>query len=134
MKKVGLLVLSVMLAVVVSQAQPGQRNLNPEDMAKRQTEQIKEAVGLNADQEKQVYNLNIEYGKKMKALRDENEGAGFESMREKMGKLREEQDKKMKGILTEAQWEKYEKFQKERMERFRQGRPGEGGQRRPGGR
>jgi periplasmic protein CpxP/Spy len=124
MKKFGLLVLSVMLAALICQAQPGQRSFDPEVMAKRQTEQIKEAVGLNADQEKQVYDLNIESGKKMRALREENRGAGFEGMREKMGKIREEQDKKMKEILTEAQWEKYLKYQEERRSRRGQGRPG----------
>jgi periplasmic protein CpxP/Spy len=126
MKKFGLLVLSVMLAALICQAQPGQRSFDPEVMAKRQTEQIKEAVGLNADQEKQVYDLNIESGKKMRAMREENQGAGFEGMREKMGKIREEQDKKMKEILTEAQWEKYLKYQEERRSRRGQGRPGGG--------
>jgi periplasmic protein CpxP/Spy len=126
MKRFGLLVLSVMLATFVCQAQPGQRSFDPEEMAKRQTEQIKEAVGLNADQEKQVYDLNIESGKKMRAMREENQGAGFEGMREKMGKIREEQDKKMKEILTEAQWEKYLKYQEERRSRRGQGRPGGG--------
>jgi periplasmic protein CpxP/Spy len=140
MKKIGLLLLSVMLVALVSQAQPRQRNFNPEDMAKRQTAQLKEALGLNADQEKQVYNLNLETGKKMKALRDENEGAGFEAMREKMGKIREENNKKMKETLTEAQWEKYSEQMEQMQQRRNQGGPGEGdsnrpaGQRRPGGR
>jgi len=84
MKKIGFLILSVMLAVIVCQAQPGQRTFDPEEMAKRQTAQLKEALGLNADQEKQVLELNLESGKKMRELRQENQGAGFEAMREKM--------------------------------------------------
>ena len=124
MKKIGLLVLSVMLAAFVSQSQPRQRSFNPEEMAKRQTEQLKEVLGLNADQEKKVYDLNLESGKKMRELREANQGAGFEAMREKMGKIREEQDKKMKESLTEAQWEKYLKYQEERRSRRGQGRPG----------
>lgn len=124
MKKISLILMSLMLIAVVSIAQPRQRDFNPEEMAKRQTVQIKEAVGLDAKQEKQVYDLNLESGKKMKALRDQNQGSGFEGMRQKMGEMRAEQDKKMKGILTEAQWEKYEKFQEERRTQRGQGRPG----------
>jgi periplasmic protein CpxP/Spy len=124
MKKISLILMSLMLIAVVSIAQPGQRNLDPEEMAKRQTEQIKEAVGLDAKQEKQVYDLNLETGKKMQTLREENQGGGFEGMREKMGELRAEQDKKMKEALTAAQWKKYEKYQKERRSQRGQGRPG----------
>jgi Spy/CpxP family protein refolding chaperone len=124
MKKFGVTLMSLMLIAVVSIAQPGQRNFDPEAMAKRQTEQIKEAVGLDAKQEKQVYDLNLETGKKMRTLREENQGAGFEGMREKMGELRAEQDKKMKEILTDAQWKKYEKYQEERRAQWRDRRPG----------
>jgi Spy/CpxP family protein refolding chaperone len=124
MKKFGLVLMSLMLVAAISKAQPGQRNFDPEEMAKRQTEQIKEAVGLDAKQEKQVYDLNLEAGKKMRALREENQGGGFEGMREKMGELRAEQDEKMKEILTEAQWKKYQKFQEERRAQWRDRRPG----------
>jgi periplasmic protein CpxP/Spy len=124
MKKIGILLMSMLLVAVIGYAQPGQRNMNPEDMAKRQTEQIKEAVGLNEKQEKQVYDLSLETSKEMRAMREESQGGGFEGMREKMQEVREEQDKKMKEILTSAQWKKYEKFQEERRERMgnRQGR------------
>ena len=121
MKKIGIVLISLMLIAAVGMAQPGQRNMNPEEMAKRQTEQIKEAVGLNEKQEKQVYELNLESGKKMRAMREQNQGGGFEGMREKMTEFRAEQDKKMKTILTEVQWKKYEKFQEERRERRNDG-------------
>jgi periplasmic protein CpxP/Spy len=124
MKKISLILMSLMLIAVVSIAQPGQRNFDPEEMAKRQTEQIKEVVGLDAKQEKQVHDLNLETGKKMRALREKNQGGGFEGMREKMGELRAEQDKKMKEILTEVQWKKYEKYMEERRSQRGQGRPG----------
>jgi Spy/CpxP family protein refolding chaperone len=94
-------------------------------MAKRQTEQIKEAVGLDEKQEKQVYDLNLETGKKMRALREENQGGDFDGMREKLTELRVEQDKKMKEILTGDQWEKYQKYQEERRAQWRNRRPGE---------
>ncbi len=120
MKKTGIALMFFMLIALVGFAQPGQRNVSPEEMAKRQTEQIKEAVGLNEKQEKQVYELNLETGKKMSAMREQSQGGGFDGMREKMTKLREEQDKKMKGILTSAQWVKYEKYQEERRSRMNQ--------------
>jgi periplasmic protein CpxP/Spy len=120
MKKIGMIMLSLMLVALTGFAQPGQRNMDPEDMAKRQTAQIKEAVGLDAKQEKQVYDLNLESGKKMQAMR-ESQGGNFEAMREKMTEMRAEQDKKMKTILTAAQWKKYEKYQEERRSQRGQG-------------
>lgn len=125
MKKIGVILMSLLLVAVVATAQPGQRNFDPEEMAKRQTEQIKEAVGLDEKQEKQVYDLNLETGKKMRALREENQGGDFEGMREKLTELRVEQDKKMKEILTGDQWEKYQKYQEERRAQWRNRRPGE---------
>ena len=120
MKKLGFLFVVIVLGTSLSMAQPqGQRNMNPEDMAKRQTEQIKEAVGLNSDQEKIVYDLNLESSKKMQALFQENQGGDREAMREKMNVLREEQNEKMKGILTADQWSKYEKYLEERRSRGR---------------
>lgn len=118
MKKIGIVFMTLMLIALVGMTQPRQRNINPEDMAKRQTEQLKEAVGLNEKQEKQVYELNLQTSKKMRAMRDEMQGGGFEGMREKMNELRTEQNKKMKTILTDAQWKKYEKYQEERRERM----------------
>jgi len=125
MKKIGVILMSLLLVAVVATAQPGQRSFDPEKMAKRQTEQIKEAVGLDEKQEKQVYDLNLETGKKMRALREENQGGDFEGMREKLTELRVEQDKKMKEILTGDQWEKYQKYQEERRAQWRNRRPGE---------
>lgn len=126
MKKTGTMLMSLMLISLVGLAQPRQRNMNPEEMAKRQTAQIKEAVGLDEKQEKKVYELNLETGKKMRALREEMQGGAPapEGMREKMREIREGQDEKMKEILSENQWKKYEKFQEERRARWRDRRPG----------
>ena len=121
MKRLGILVLTIIFTSAVSLAQDrgGRENFSPEESAKRQTEQIKEAVGLKADQEKKVYEINLESSKKMSELRSQMQGGGggFEGMREAFGKIREEQDKKMKEVLTEEQWVKYEKWQEERRQR-----------------
>ena len=124
MKKKSFILVAFMLSVFLVNAQPGQRNMSPEEMAKRQTAQIKEAVGLNEKQEKQVYELNLETSKKMRAMREQSQGGGFEGMREKMTEMRAEQDKKMKAILSDAQWKKYEKYQEERRSRMNSGQGG----------
>ncbi len=121
MKKIGIVLLAFLLTSVVSIAQ--QRNFDPEDFAKRQTAQLKEELDLNKEQEEKVYDLNLESVKKMNKLRDERQsGGGFDGMREKMTEIREEQNKKMKEILSKKQWTKFEKFQEERRGRMRERR------------
>ncbi len=126
MKKLGIVVLMFLLAVTAGIAQnQGGRNLDPEEMAKRQTDRLKEVLDLNKDQEKKVHDLNLETSKKMRELRDQNQG-DFSAMRDKMGAIRDEQNKKMKTILTEEQWPKYEKYLEERANARRQGGGGYG--------
>ena len=69
MKKVGLIVITLLMGTMVSVAQ-GWQNSSPEEMAKRQTEQIKEKCDLDKAQEKKVYELSLKSGKKMTALRE----------------------------------------------------------------
>ena len=128
MKRIVIFLIAVFTGTILISAQPGQerRTFDPEAMAKRQTEQLKELLGLNKEQEKQIYDLNLESGKQMRALREENRnnGSGFEGMREKMGEIRNKQNTKMKEILTKAQWEKYQKYLEERRSQRGQRRPG----------
>lgn len=113
MKKIGIALMALLFISAGSIAQ--QRDFDPEEFAKRQTAQLKEELGLDEVQEKKVYELNLESIKKMSVLREKmRDGDGFEGMREKMMEIREDQNKKMKEILTEKQWTKYEKFQEER--------------------
>ncbi len=121
MKKLGFLFIMMLALTVTSMAQGfgGGQQMTPEERAKQQTAQIKEAVGLNADQEKKVLALNTEQGKKQSKMFEEMQGGGgdMEGMREKMTAMREETNKKMKEILTADQWTKYEKWQEERRSR-----------------
>jgi hypothetical protein len=119
MKKIGIALFCFVFISLAGIAQP--RDFNPENFAKRQTEELKEELGLTADQEKKVYEINLESINKMGEMREEarSSGGGFEGMREKMTKIREEQNKKMKEVLTEDQWTKYEKYLEERRERMR---------------
>ncbi len=127
MKKLGLLLLAVFVFTAVSMAQDrGPRNFDPKEMAKRQTDELTEVLDLNKDQQKKVLELNTEAGEKMSAMRGEmmNGGGDREAMREKMTKIREDQNKEMKKILTEDQYKKYEKYLEERRSQRGQGRPG----------
>ena len=126
MKKLGILfIMLVMAATSMAQGFGGGMQMDPEERAKQQTAQIKEAVGLNAEQEKKVLDLNIAQGKEQAKMFESMQGGGgdMEGMREKMTAMREETNKKMKEILTAEQWTKYEKWQEERRSRFGGGGP-----------
>lgn len=120
MKKLGFLLIVMLFVSSVSMAQDrgGMRNMSPEERAKQQTAQLKELLGLNQDQEKKVYDLNIESSKKMQKMREEMGGGGFsDDMRQKMTQIREDENKAMKKILTAEQYTKYEKYLEERRSR-----------------
>lgn len=119
MKKIGFLLITLILGTVVGRAQNWQ-NATPEDMAKRQTEQIKEKCGLDKDQEKKVYDLSLKSSKEMAKMREQG-GGDRDAMREKMAKMREDQNKEMKKILSAEQYKKYEKYLEERRAARQQG-------------
>ncbi|MDA3879257.1 MAG: hypothetical protein PF436_02615 [Prolixibacteraceae bacterium] len=110
---------------VITMAQPPQgregRQFSPEDMAKRQTEQMTEDLKLNELQVEKVSALNKKYAEKMRDAFQNAEG-NREQMREKMQTLRTEKDTELKEILTEEQFKKYQEIEKERMERMQQRR------------
>lgn len=125
MKKIGFLLIAILLGTTLSMAQPGGQRMSPEERAKQQTAELKEALGLDKTQEKKVYDLNLETGKKMQKMREEMGGQGFsEEMREKMRAIREDQNSAMKKILTAQQYTKYEKYLEE--QRARRGQRGGG--------
>ena len=134
MKKLGILFFMMFAVATLSMAQGfgggGGMQMDPEERAKQQTAQIKEAVGLNADQEKKVLAINLEQGKAQAKMFEDMQGGGgdFSAMREKMTAMREETSKKLKEVLTADQWTKYEKWQEEqRSQRGGFGGPGGGG-------
>lgn len=119
MKRISLLLVAVFALTFASLAQErGQRSFDPEKMAERQTEELTEALGLSEEQQEQVLALNTEVAENMQAMRKEmqDEDMDRETMREKMQEIRDEQNAKLKEILTEAQYEKYEEYLEERRE------------------
>jgi len=114
--------IAMLLGTIVSMGQNWQ-NSTPEEMAQRQTDQIKEKCGIDKAQEKKVYDLSLKSGKEMAKLREEMQGGGgpTDEMRAKMTKIREEQTKEMKKILSADQFVKYEKYLEERRAARQQG-------------
>lgn len=125
MRKIGMFVLMMVFAAFVAQAQPGGqgRNFSPEDMAKRQTEQMGEYIKMDKALTTKVNDLNLKYAKKSQELRA---GGNFmdmsdsqrEKMRAQMTAQQEEKDKEMKKILSADQWKQYEKYREEARQRM----------------
>ena len=101
----------------IAQPQGPRGDFKPEDMAKRQTEMVKTATGINDATEKKVYDINLKYAKKMAEMREKGDR---DSMRDAMMKQRTERDAEIKGLLTADQYKKYA-AQQEEMRKNRQG-------------
>lgn len=116
MKKLGLLLMIVVLGTTMSIAQNrGGQRMDPEERAKQTTAELKETLDLKKDQEKKVYELNLKANKEMTAAWQDADG-DREVMREKMGKVRDNTNKEMKKILSDDQYTKYEKFLEEKRQ------------------
>ena len=124
MKKLGLLLMIVVLGSTILMAQNRNRqgNYDPAESAKKQTEVLKKELDLNKDQEKKVYAVVLNGANKMADMRKEMQKSGSrEGMREKFTEMRKEQNKEMKKILTDDQYKKCEKYLEERRARRGQG-------------
>jgi periplasmic protein CpxP/Spy len=129
MKRIGMFILMMVFAAFVTEAQPGGqgRQGTPEDMAKRQTEQMGEYVKMTKDLEKKVNDLNLKYAKKSQEMRAGGNFANMsdsqrEKMRAQMTANQEEKDNELKKILSADQWKQYEKFREESRKRMQQRR------------
>ena len=125
MKKIGLLMMVLFIAVSFAKAQPG--NFDPEAMIKRQVDGIVEACELSKDQATKVEAI-IRKGneQRMQMFQDMGQGGDREAMREKMNKMRDDQNAEIKKLLTADQSKKYDKYLEEQAARRRE-RGGFGG-------
>lgn len=80
----------------------GAERPSPEQVAKMQTAQLKKELGLNAAQEKKIYQLHL------------NEAQKREALFMKAQKEHEQMEAQLKKILTAEQWGKFEQMSKER--------------------
>ncbi|MDA3929902.1 MAG: hypothetical protein PF541_13200 [Prolixibacteraceae bacterium] len=117
------LVLGIVISMLsVAQGPGGQRpNFDPDEMVKRQTDEMVENLGLSDEQAIQVKALNEKYGKKMGEA-FQNAGEDRSSMRETMQTIRKEKDAELMDVLTEEQFTKYQDIEKKRREDMRQRR------------
>lgn len=123
MKKFFLLVMVAFATLGAS----AQFNFNPEDMAKRQADNLKETCALSQEQYDKVLKIYLDNGKKMQAERDSIQKAGGQMNMESFRARQEKTNASLKEILTEEQYAKYEEMQKQMRRRF--GGGGDGGHR-----
>lgn len=114
----------------------GRMQMNPEQMAQRQTQRLVDELKLNKDQEAKVLAINKKYIKdhpfdfqKMRDASDEERA----KMRQEMQKVQEDRNKEIKAVLTPEQVKLFDENLKKREEMRRNGqgfggRPGGGGQ------
>ncbi|MBO4451593.1 MAG: hypothetical protein J5770_04155 [Bacteroidaceae bacterium] len=113
----------------------GMGQFNPEDMAKRQADQLKTTCELNDEQYKKVKDYYVEQSKaqmeQMQKMMQGGQGGGqmdMQAMQKQMQERQEAQNKFLKGVLTEDQFKKYETAQAERRRQFQgMGGGGQGG-------
>ena len=132
MKKIILSAVLLCTAVTFSMAQDrtqGNRNRNPEDMAKRMIEHLDKELTLSPVQKDSISKWSQSFSKKQQEL-FKNEGESREARMEKMRVIRDEQTSKIKSILTAEQKVKYEAMTKRNeAQRNQRGEGQEGGRR-----
>ena len=107
---------TIMIAgAFVSNAQPGGGfQFDPNEIAKMRADDMKQTVKLTDDQYTKVVAL---FKAEMENMQKMFEGGGMPDM-DAMQKQREEQNKKLKAILTEDQFKKWQKQQEEMRAQF----------------
>jgi Spy/CpxP family protein refolding chaperone len=98
----------------------GRMMMKPEDRVKQLDEKLK----LSDDQKTKLTAVFTEQVEAMKKFREEMQGGDRDAMREKMQKMRADNDAKVTAVLTDDQKKTYEAWQKEQraeMEKRRQG-------------
>ncbi len=138
MKKIlfAIMALAISTCAFAQPQQRGQRQFNPEDMAKRQVERIKNACQTNEKQDKALLDYFLRESKRQqeqwaKMQQGERPQGNREDFRAEMEKRQKAQNDTIKGILTKDQFAKYEKMQQEMRNRGPRG--GQGGQGGPRG-
>jgi hypothetical protein len=112
MKTLKLTALAAGLAFVTLNVSAQERgNMDPQQMAQKQTDDIKKSVtGVTADEESKILAVEQDFSKSAQDARTSSNG-DREAMRAKMKPLRESRDAKIKGILTADQYAQYQKME-----------------------
>jgi len=99
--------------------------MKPEDRVKQLDEKLK----LSADQKAKLTVVFTEQAESMKKMRDEMQGGDRDSMREKMQKMRADNETQVTAVLTDDQKKAYKTWQEEQraeMQKRMQERQGGG--------
>ncbi len=124
-KAMGVLILSLVVTSAFGQQRgQGMRQQDPEEMAKRQLEQMKEIIKLqNEKEEKDIKKVFVKYAKeRQKMFSTTQRGCDPGTNREKMNELTKKQNEELKKILGEERFTTYdEKMQELRRNRTRRG-------------
>lgn len=132
MKKLLLTVIVGLLLTITGNAQPqgGRGQFNPEEMVKRQTEQMVADLDLNKEQIPKVEAINKKYSEKTQQIFQNGDGDRSKN-REKMESLRNEKNVELKTVLTKAQYTKFIELEEKRIEERRQRMEERGGNQAP---
>ncbi len=119
----GVLILSFVVTTAFGQQRgQGMRNMDPEESANRQIEQMKEIIKLKNDtEEKAIKEIFVKYAKeRQKMFSEMQQGGDPGANREKMQELTNKQNEELKGILGEERFTTYDtKMQELRRNRMR---------------
>ncbi len=123
MKTTGVLIFSFFVTCTFGQQRgAGRPDMNPENMANRRLEQMKEIIKLNNDkEEKAVKDVFLKYAKERQEMFGKvRQGADPGANREKMNELMDKENEELKGILGEERFNTYnKKIQETRRNRMR---------------
>jgi periplasmic protein CpxP/Spy len=92
--------------------------LTPEERAKKRTEKMTEALGLDASQQTQIYAINLAHMTEMEKLRAEQK-----ALHEKIKAEREATRNEIKVVLNDEQDAKFDQMVEEHKARKEQHRP-----------
>jgi protein CpxP len=116
MKKTLFLIFAALFALVLAvDAQPGGGPPSPDEMAKRETEQMKSGLNLTADQLPKVEAINLKYARKMGEMFQAGPPSDFAEMQKTMAEIQKAKRADLEKVLTADQLKKYDQMMEERM-------------------
>jgi len=107
---------SMVFAFILPGSLHAQKSTTPEDMAKTETDKMKEKLNLTDEQTIKVGDINLKYARQMNDIRQQNSQASTserQANREKIKGLREKKSGELKTVLTPEQFEQYQKMEEE---------------------
>lgn len=104
---------------------PG-RERNPEEMAKNQTKRLKEQLNLSEEQEKSVYDINLNFAKRLAEAREAAAASGGRPPMDSMRSWNQSREAAMKKTLTPEQYEKLKAEREKAREQMGNRRQGGG--------